>query len=54
MDKEEYRKRIIEMVGKIGNLKKGELIYKIIAIIEVLPICECQRTLDYLSELYFS
>lgn len=34
--------------------KKEELLHDIISIIEVLPVCECQRIKDYLSELYFS
>lgn len=52
MDKEQYREKIIEMVEKIENTEKEELLYKIISIIEVLPACECQRILDYISELY--
>lgn len=53
-EKEIYRKKIIEMVEKIENPKKGELLYRIISITEVLPVGECQRILDYLSELYLS
>lgn len=52
--KENIRKKIIELVEKIENPKKGELLYRIVSIVEVLPVCECQRILDYLSELYLS
>lgn len=53
--KKYYMKKIIETVNKINNQeKKGELLYKIIIIMEVLPEYEYQRILDYLSELYFS
>lgn len=34
--------------------KKEELLHKILNIVKVLPVSECQRTYDYLSELYFS
>lgn len=50
----DYKKEIIEMVEKIENLEKEELLYKIISITEVLPTLECQKILDYLSELYLS
>lgn len=50
----DYKKKFIEMIGKIENQEKGELLYKIASITEILPICECQRIYDYLSELYFS
>lgn len=53
-EKEYYKKKIIEMVDKIENPQKGELLHRIVSIVEVLPICECQRLLDYLSELYLS
>lgn len=53
-EKEIYRKKIIELVEKIENPKKGELLYRIVSIVEVLPVCECQRICDYLSELYLS
>lgn len=53
-EKEYYRQKIIEMVGKINNIEKGELLYKIISIVEILPVSECQRVFDYLSELYLS
>lgn len=53
-EKEYYRQKIIEMVGKIDNIEKGELLYKIVSIVEILPVCECQRIFDYLSELYLS
>lgn len=51
---EVYTEKIIEMLRKNKNTKKEELLYKIVSIVEVLPDCECQRILDYLSELYFS
>ena len=53
-EKKYYKDKIIELVEKIENPQKGELLYRIVSIIEVLPTCECQRILDYLSELYFS
>lgn len=53
-EKEYYRQKIIEMVEKINNVEKGELLYKIISIIEILPVSECQRVFNYLSELYLS
>lgn len=53
-EKNNYKKKIIEIVEKIENPQKGELLYRIISIAEVLPVCECQRILDYLSELYLS
>lgn len=53
-EKEYYRQKIIEMMGKINNVEKGELLYKIISIVEILPASECQRVFDYLSELYLS
>lgn len=53
-EKQCYKDKIIEMVKKMENAQKEELLYRIISIIEVLPVCECQRVLDYLSELYFS
>jgi len=53
-EKELYKREIIELVEKINNQEKGELLYRIISIVEVLPTCECQRVLDYLSELYLS
>lgn len=53
-EKNYYKDRIIELVEKIENPQKGELLYRIVSIIEVLPACECQRILDYLSELYLS
>lgn len=52
--KEYYKEKIIKLVEKIENPQKGELLYRIVSIVEVLPVCECQRILDYLSELYLS
>ena len=49
-----YREKITELVEKIENPQKGELLYRIVSIIEIIPACECQRILDYLSELYLS
>ena len=51
--KEFYREKIVKMVGGMDT-QKGEILYRITSIIEILPIRECQRTLDYLSELYIS
>lgn len=53
-EKEYYRQKIIEMVWKIENTEKGELLYRIVSIIEILPVSECHRIFDYLSELYLS
>lgn len=53
-EKNYYKDRITELVEKIENPQKGELLYRIVSIIEILPVCECQRILDYLSELYLS
>ena len=53
-EKNYYKDKIIELVEKIENPQKGELLYRIVSIIEILPVCECQRILDYLSELYLS
>lgn len=49
-----YKDKIIEMVVEIQNPQKEELLYRIISILEVLPVCECQRISYYLSELYLS
>lgn len=49
-----YKDKITKLVEKIENPQKGELLYRIVSITEVLPVCECQRILDYLSELYLS
>ncbi len=53
-EKEYYKQKIIELVEKIHNQEKGELLYRIISVAEVLPSCECRRILDYLSGLYLS
>ena len=53
-EKNYYKGKIIELVEKIKDPQKGELLYRIVSIIEILPVCECQRILDYLSELYLS
>lgn len=53
-EKNYYKEKITELVEKIENPQKGELLYRIVSIIEILPVCECQRILDYLSELYLS
>ena len=53
-EKKYYKEKAIELVDKIENPQKGELLYRIVSIIEILPVCECQRILDYLSELYLS
>lgn len=36
-----------------SDLKKEELLYRIISMLEILPLEECKRINDYLSELYF-
>ena len=43
-----------EIIKKTDNDKKEELLHDINQIIEVLPIEECKRIYDYLSELYFA
>lgn len=48
-----YKQKMNEVIMKT-NGKKEELLWQIIAIIDVLPMYECQRIYDYLSELYFS
>lgn len=53
-EKNYYRDKTVELVKKIKNPQKGELLYRIISTIEILPVGECQRILDYLSELYLS
>ena len=53
-EKNETKNKITELVEKINNQEKGELLYRIISIVEVLPACECQRIIDYLSGLYLS
>lgn len=52
--REFYRREIIKMVEEIENSQKGELLYRIASIVEVLPVFECQRICDYLSGLYLS
>lgn len=49
----DYKKMIIEMVEEYSDLKKEELLYRIISMLEILPLEECKRINDYLSELYF-
>lgn len=53
-EKEVYREKIVEIANKISDSEKGELLYRILKILEVLPVGECQRVYSYLSELYFS
>lgn len=48
------KKKIMKIAEGINDKKRGELLYGIIAIAEILPIGECQRILDYLEELYLS
>lgn len=50
----DYKEEIIETLEKTKNKEKGELLNGINKILEILPVCECQRIYDYLSELYFS
>ncbi len=49
-----YYREIMEMLENNDNQEKRELLYRILSIIKILPTYECQRILDYLSELYFS
>lgn len=53
-EKEYYKQKNAKLMEKIENPQKGELLYRVVSIIEILPVCECQRILDYLSELYLS
>ena len=53
VENNQFRDKIIESLNNIEN-GKGELLYKILMILEILPQNECQRVLDYLSELYLS
>lgn len=53
-EKEVYRDKIVEIANKISDSEKGELLYRILKILEVLPVGECQRMYSYLLELYFS
>jgi hypothetical protein len=41
-------------IEKDSKIKKEEFLYRIMSIIEILPVYECQRICDYLSELYLS
>lgn len=49
-----YKEEIRRIVDEINDIKKGEHLYKIIYILEVLPVSDCQRIHDYLMKLYFS
>lgn len=49
-----YKQKNIEIAGKMSDNGKGEFLYNIILILEILPPYECQRIEDYLSELYLS
>lgn len=52
--KEMLKRSIIEIANNIKDAEKGELLYKILSLTEILPISECQWTWDYLSDLYLS
>ena len=52
--KENLKQSIIEIANNIKDVEKGELLYRILSLAEILPISECQWTWDYLSELYLS
>ena len=61
MNRKRYIQKILKnqtemykkMLKEVGT-QKEEILHKISSIVEILPICECQRVLDYLSELYLS
>lgn len=50
---EDYKEKILETVEKISN-SKMKLLYEIVAIMGILPVGECERTIGYLMGLYFS
>lgn len=52
-EEEHYIEKVIEMVKGLSE-KKGELLYNIMTILEILPRIEYERIYDFLSELYFS
>lgn len=52
-EEEYYREKIIKIIKGL-NGKKGELLYRIMVILEILPRIEYERIYDFLSELYFS
>lgn len=52
-EKEDYKKKTLETIEKISD-SKMKLLYKIVCIIGILPVGECERTIGYLTELYFS
>ncbi|MCI8339242.1 MAG: hypothetical protein HFH62_11285 [Lachnospiraceae bacterium] len=51
---EYYKQKNVEKMDEIEDGEKGELLCGIASIVEILPVSECQRMLDYLSELYLS
>lgn len=52
---QEFHKRtIIGTMETDSKTKKRELLHRTMSILEILPVCECQRICDYLSELYLS
>lgn len=51
--KEFYKEKILETVEGISD-SKMKLLYEIVCIIGILPAGECERTIGYLSTLYFS
>lgn len=53
-DKQYYKQKNTEKMEEIEDGEKGELLCGIASIVEILPVSECQRILDYLSELYLS
>ena len=52
--KENLKQSIIEIANNIKDVEKGELLYKILLLVEILPMSECRWTWDYLSDLYLS
>lgn len=53
-EKEFYKDKVVEIIEKMIDNGKGELLYNIVSILEILPPCECQRIKDYLFGLYLS
>lgn len=52
--REFHEKNIIDTLETDSKTKKGEFLHRAMSILEILPVCECQRVYDYLSELYLS
>lgn len=52
--KETLKKSIVEIANNIKDIEKGELLYKILSLAEILPTNECRWLWDYLSDIYLS